>query len=772
MGSMRGHPREGGAVDRHPRNSPSGIVVLETKLRPAPNRRDWVERRALHDQLVDAADKKVVLISAPVGFGKTTVLAQWRTDPREARPFAWVTVDASDNEPLRLWTYLIEAIRQIEPGIGGNVTSLMNRQDVSLREVVIPRFLDELAILPRRIVIVLDDFFQLTNRECHESIAEIIEYLPSTAQVVISTRTDPPLSSLRRIRLTGEMLELRAVDLRFSIEEARALLRQATGTEIALRNVLHLVERTEGWPAGLYLAALSLQDRPDVDAFIKDFAGDNRHVVDYLTTEILNRLPERVRRFLVRTSILEKFSSSLCDEVVGEEGSAAILKELERNNLFLVPVDDQRNWFRYHHLFKELLQSDLNATTRELVPELHRRASQWHRRWGFLDDALSHAIAADDVESSRELISGNWLAYCNAGRLETVRSWIGSLGEKRVASDPVLSLTAAWTQGLSGHRDEIERWLELASRGSFEGALPDGSSSLESGIALARAAFGHGGVAGALAAARVAVEVESRLDARWRPSALTALGFYLYLSGEREVATAQFEEVARQKTRGGIFEVIFALAQLSIMASEGGRPIEAARVAREAVAIVDEYRLSESPHAAAAFTALGQSLATAEDSRGASRELERALELRRKSACVAPWPTLQLLLALVPIRASLGDREGAAILLKDARAIVDAYPDAGTLGPRVEELERSIAAPKQRPAPLGEPLTDRELSVLRLLPTSLTQRQIGDELFLSINTVKTHVKSIFRKLGVESRSEAVARADELSLLTPAPTSNG
>jgi LuxR family transcriptional regulator, maltose regulon positive regulatory protein len=772
MGSMRGSPLERGAGGQHSGHSPFGIVVLETKLRPAPNRRDWVERRAPLDQLVDAADKKVVLISAPVGFGKTTVLAQWRRDPREARPFAWVTVDAADNEPLRLWTYLIEAIRQAEPGIGGIVTSLLNRPDVPLREVVIPRFLDELAILPRRIVIVLDDFFQLTNRECHESIAEIIEYLPSTAQVVISTRSDPPLSSLRRIRLQGKMLELRAVDLRFSIEEARALLRQATGTEIALRNVLHLVERTEGWPAGLYLAALSLQDRPDVDAFIKDFAGDNRHVVDYLTTEILNRLPERVRRFLARTSILEKFSSSLCDEVVGEEGSAAILEELERSNLFLVPVDDQRNWFRYHHLFQELLQSDLNATSRELVPELHRRASQWHRRWGFLDDALSHAIAAEDVESSRELISGNWLAYCHAGRLETVRSWIGSLGEERVASDPVISLTAAWTQGLSGHRDEVERWLELASRGSFEGPLPDGSSSLVSSIALARAAFGHGGVAAALAAARVAVELESRLDARWRPAALTALAFYLYLSGERELATPQFEEVARQQTRGGIFEVIFALAQLSIIASEGGRPIEAARVAREAVAIVDEYRLSESPHAAAAYTALGQTLATAEDLRGASRELERALELRRKSACIAPWPTLQLLLALAPIRANLGDREGAAILLQDARAIVDAYPDAGTLGPRLEELERSIAAPKQRPAPLGEPLTDRELSVLRLLPTSLTQRQIGDELFLSINTVKTHVRSIFRKLGVESRSGAVARASELNLLTSPPTTDG
>ncbi|MGH2825696.1 MAG: LuxR C-terminal-related transcriptional regulator [Actinomycetota bacterium] len=726
--------------------------------------RDWVERRALRDRLVDAAARKVVLVSAPIGYGKTDLLAQWRSDPREARPFAWVTVDTSDNEPLRLWTYLLEAIRQLEPGIGGDIGNRLKRQGESLQRVVVPQLLDELTILPRRIVIVLDDFSQLTNRACHESIDEFIENLPATIQLVISTRSDPPLSSLQRIRATGEMLEIRAGDLRFTVEEARSLLRQTTGIEISLPDVRSIVERTEGWPAGLYLAALSLKDRVDAETFIKDFAGDNRHLVDYLTTEILNRLPARVRRFLVRTSILERFTASLCDAVVGEEGSAALLEELERSNLFLVPLDDQRTWFRYHHLFQELLQSDLEATDRSLVPELHRRASQWHRKWGFLDDAIQHAEAAGNIGSSRELISGNWLAYCNAGRLATVQSWIESLGEKRVASDPVLSLTAAWMAGLSGHSDEVERWLELASRGTFLGPLPDGASSLASGMALVRASFGHEGVGKALAAARVAAEIESRPDARWHPAAQTTFGFYLYLSGEPGLASPHFEEVAQQKTRGSIFEVIFALSQLSIIASEAGHRIEAAQLAGEAMAIVDEYRLSDAPQASVAYTGLGRALAAAEDLRGASIGLERALALRRRSALIAPWPTLQLLLALAPVRAIEGDREGAVLLLKEGRAIVDTYPDAGVLGAELEELERSIAAAKPRAAPLGGSLTDRELSVLQLLPTSLTQRQIGEELFLSINTVKTHVKSIFTKLEVESRAEAVARARRLRLL--------
>jgi LuxR family transcriptional regulator, maltose regulon positive regulatory protein len=764
MGSMPGDPREGGAGDRRPSSPPLGIFVLESKLRPAPIRPDWIERRALNDQLVAAADRKVVLVSAPIGYGKTNLLAQWRSDPGEARPFAWVTIDASDNEPLRFWTYLIEAIRQIQPGIGENLGNLLKRESVSLRGTVIPQLLDELAILPRRIVIVLDDFSQLTNRACLESIDEFVESLPSTTQLVISTRSDPQPPSLQRTRSRGEMLEIRVRDLRFTIEEAKSLFKQTARIELALRDVERIVDRTEGWAAGLYLAALSLQDRVDAEAFIKDFAGDSRHVADYLTTEILNRLPRRMRRFLVRTSILERFNSSLCDTVVGEGGSAALLEDLERSNLFLVPLDDQRNWFRYHRLFQELLQSDLSATDRSLVPELHRRASQWHRSWGFLNDAIKHANAANDIESCRELISGNWLAYCKAGRLAVVRSWIELLGEERVTSDPVLSLTAAWIAGLSGHPQEVGRWLELASRGSFPGPLPDGASSLASGIALVRASFGHEGVGKALTAARVAAELESRPSAKWHAAAQTALGFYLYLSGEREQATAHLEEVAQRRTRCGVFEVIFALSQLSIIASKAGRRIEAARLADEAVAIVGEYSLSDSPSASVAYTGLGVVLIAAGDLRGASRELERALELRRESAPIAPWPTLQLQLALAPVRASNGDQEGAVSLLQEAHALVDAFPDAGVLRTELEEVERSFTVAKPRSAPLGESLTDRELSVLRLLPTSLTQRQIGEELFLSINTVKTHVKSIFGKLEVESRGAAVARARELGLL--------
>ena len=713
------HPQGGGAGDRRPSSPSLGMVVLESKLRAAPIRRDWVQRQVLHDRLVDAAGRKVVLVSAPIGYGKTNLLDRWSSDPREARPFAWVTLDASDNEPLRFWTYLVEAIRQVQRAFGGNLIDLLERGSESLLGAVVPQLIDELALLPRRIVIVLDDFSQLSNPACLESIDEFVDSLPSTTQLVISTRSDPALPSLQRTGERSEMLEIRVRDLRFTIEEAGSLFKQTADIELELRDIERIVERTEGWPAGLYLAALSLQDRDDPEAFIRDFAGDSRHVADYLTTEILSRLPERVRRFLVRTSILERFNSSLSDAVVGEEGSAALLEDLERKNLFLVPLDDQRDWFRYHRLFQELLQRDLSASDRLLVPELHRRASQWHRSWGFLDDAIKHANAANDLETCRDLISGNWLAYCNAGRLTIVRSWIESLGEERVTTDPVLSLTAAWIGGLSGHLHEVEKWLKLAGEGSFPGPLPDETSSLASGIALVRASFGHEGVGKALIAARVALEFESRRDAKWRPAAQTALGFYLFLSGERELATAQLEEVAEGKPRGGAFEVIFALSQLSIIASETGRRIDAERLARKAIAIGDEYRFSDAPQASVAYAGLGRALVAADDLRGGSRELERALALRRRSDLVAPWPTLQLLLALAPVRATLGDREGTALLMQEAHAIVDRYRDAGVLGAELEELERSIAAAEAENRTNWK-VTDRSRALSTALASYLT----------------------------------------------------
>ncbi|MGH2703134.1 MAG: LuxR C-terminal-related transcriptional regulator, partial [Actinomycetota bacterium] len=513
----------------------------------------------------------------------------------------------------------------------------------------------------------------------------------------------------------------------------------------------------------LYLAALSLQDRAEAGRFVETFAGDNRHVVDYLTPEVLNKQPKPVRRFLIRTSILDRLTASLCDAVVGTGGSKAMLDELEHSNLFLVSMDSRRRWFRYHRLFRELLRSELQRLEPDSVRDLHRRASAWHRMWGFLEEAIAHAIAADDVPAARELIGSNWFTYWEADRLGEVHSWLDGLGKAEVESDAALALVAAWEAGLSGRHDDFEHWLTIAEPQSFEGPLPDGTSSLQSGLALIRSLLGRAGVAAALEAARRAAELEIQPDSRWRRQALGSLGYYLYLSGNFRGAIEPLNELSQQSA-GGRDGVIFARALLSMIALEDGRVSDARELARESQALVDDMGVTDNPTTFA--VCLAQGLVSTEDANlaAAAGELGRALELGRLVPWLQPWPTLQGLLALAHAYSAQGDLRGASALMVEAKSFLKKQPDAGILARQYRRLEESLETAARNA--LGEPLTQRELSVLRLLPSSLTQREIGGQLYLSINTVKSHSRSIYRKLGVDSRDHAVARARELGLIKP------
>jgi LuxR family transcriptional regulator, maltose regulon positive regulatory protein len=743
--------------------TPSGILVVESKLRPAPIRTDLTPRESLVQELIQAAAKKVILVDAPIGYGKTTLLMQWRVHTAEPRPFAWVTLDGGDNDLIRLWTYIAEAVRRVEPQVGAEMMAILKLSEATPLEAMMPRLINELAVLPRKIVIVLDDLFEIKESSCAQSIGLLMEYLPPTAQLVIATRSEPPMS-LSGLRLADEIMEIRTAEIRFQVEDAASLLRSIVGRDLPRHEVEELVDRTEGWPAGLHLAALSLKGREDTATFIEQFAGDHRHVVDYLTMEVLNRQPDRTRRFLARTSILDRLTATLCDAVTGMGGSASILDELERSNLFLVAIDERREWYRYHRLFQGLLKSELRRSEDESVPELHRRASAWHRKWGFLRESIGHAIAADDIAEARELISGNWPAYVEAGQIADVQSWLDALGSERLASDPVLALTAAWIAGLSGRSSDAVRWLELAESGSFDGALPDGTGSLESGIAMARATFAFRGVADALVAARRAVETEADTNGEWRAVALTMLGFYLYLDGRAEKAIDPLKEVAALKYPVRTMNLVFALSQLSLIASDQGRRADAEALALEARGLVDKHDLSRDPHASTSFIALGRVLSDNAALDGATMELERALGLLHGSKLPRPWSTLQALLTLAPVRSAQGNHEGAQALVLEGAEIIKEYEDAGDLTGRLRHLERAIGSHDRRLLDEHQSLTDRELTILKLLPSDLSQRQIGAELFMSINTVKSHVKSIFRKLGVSSRGEAVARGKEQELI--------
>src|SRR5215216_8003375 len=420
-------------------------IIVTPKLRAPSLGPEQLVRPRLLGLLEAAPDYKISLISAPTGYGKTTLLAQWSQGEETSLPFVWISLDEQDNDPVRLWRHIVEALRQVVPeeDFGSDVLVAMNAVGQRLVEIPLPMLINGLAELPRRVVLILDDYQFVTEDDSHESVAFFVEHLPENIHLVLSSRTDPPLA-LGRWRARGEMYEIRTEQLAFSEEEAAYLLNQKMRLDIAPDDLSVLLERTEGWPAGIYLAALSLQGREDTHAFIESFGGSNRYIVDLLGEEVLTGLPGDVREFLLMTSVLRSMTGPLCDEVADRAGSGKLLRELARSNLFVVPLDQPGEWYRYHNLFSDLLRYELKSSRPEVVPLLHGRASSWCEREGYLESAVWYAIAAADYERTSLLIARYWYEYLLAGRTATVERWLDALPEDFINADAALILVKAW----------------------------------------------------------------------------------------------------------------------------------------------------------------------------------------------------------------------------------------------------------------------------------------------------------------------------------------
>ena len=352
--------------------------LVRTKLLP-PVRRDVIPRPAALTALTERAGRKLILLRAPAGWGKSSLLQAWHAAEAENRDFAWLALDAGDNDPVRFFSYFIAAIRTLAPGAGARSLEILKAPGASIVGDVLPALIAELENLRRPSVLVLDDYHLIDSGDVHEAIEALLEYEPPNFELAISSRTEPPLS-LAKLRGRGQLTEISTRELRFSAAEAEELLNEGQALELPLTEIERLVERTEGWPAGLYLAALSLHGRADPHEFIEDFAGDDRHLVDYLTAEVLGGQSDEMREFLLATSILDRFNASLCDAVTLGDRSAQILRDVERSNLFLVPLDDRRHWYRYHHLFADLLRHELRVAAPVKELDLQRRAAAWMLR--------------------------------------------------------------------------------------------------------------------------------------------------------------------------------------------------------------------------------------------------------------------------------------------------------------------------------------------------------------------------------------------------------
>ena len=736
-------------------------ILVGTKLHPPLVRELTIPRERLLERLRSGSDRSLTLVACPAGFGKTTLLAAWREAEAARKPVAWLTLDEGDNDPVVLWTHAIEALRRASPAVASSAPA--HTVVAPVVDVVLPRLVNELDG-QGEITLILDDFHRLSSGAARQSITWFIEHAPPGFQLVLASRTEPILP-VGTLRAHGELLELRAGDLRFTCEEADAFLNGRLGLDLTPEDVEALMEKTEGWPAGLYLAALSLQHAADRHALVRRFGGSHRHVVDFLVTEVLQAHDLPAQALMLRTSVLERLSGPLCDAVLEQEGSAAMLDALSQSNLFLVPLDDEGGWYRFHHLFAQLLRVELERREPGLAPALHRRAYAWHRDHGTAGEAIRHAIAAGAYAEAAELIQRHWISYANTCRYDTVLAWLRRLPDEILHGDVQLLLIQAWVLSLSARREEaalaiaaIERLGDLGA-----GPLPDGFSSAEASLTLLRACFPWGDIGAQLDNGRRAAELEGP-GSPWRPLACWAVGTGLYFRGEPDEADRWFAESAALAPASAQWLAGEAsLAYRSWIAGERGRLEEQRVLAETAAGFVPEHGTEKV--IGVAPLALGLSLAARGRPEEALPLIDRGVAFSRTFG--QPIQLANALLSQAPVLRALGEHQRAADAIAEARSILGSCPDPGILAGRLAAQDRPAQI---RPVRSGdqeltqEELTQQELRVLKLLHGDLSERDIGRELYVSHSTVHSHVRAIYRKLAVSSRAGALQRGRQLGLL--------
>ena len=692
------------------------------------------------------------------------LVAQWVASARERLPSAWLSLETGDNDPARFWMYVIAALRSVLPGIGAASVAMLRAPGVNLVEEALPPLINEVADVPERVVLVFDDYHAIEDEQIHEGMASLIEHLPTTLRIVMTSRVEPPLR-VGTLRARAHLNEIDAAQLRFSLSEAESMLNDVHGLGLSAETVKRLHDRTEGWAAGLYLAVLSMRGLEDPSGFVTSFAGSDRRVVDYLAAEVLGDQREADMDFLLHTSVLDTFCAPLCDAVTGARDSRAQLDRIERVNYFLIPLDPRHEWYRYHHLFRELLQHELERREPRRAPELHRLAGRWFLDAGMVSEAIGHLTAAGELDAASELIYEHWLAFTNAGQRETVARWMDHLPHGYIVADGRLCLVQARTALTVGERSEVLRWVDLAAQAPINNPADHVELGEEATVVRAAALQLLGDMRQAEQVAQKLVPLDGSSD--WHSLAACVLGTSARSFDANDDAQALYETAIRLGSSSQNFIVsMISLGRLALIAADRGDWLECTAKVEAAFDVLRTNGLEEYWICSSAHIARGRLFRHHRRPAEARAELDRAVSLARRGA--GPVEQSYALTTLAELRRDLGDRPGARELVLEARELLSHCPEPGTLAPRL--VERSEASLRlvvdlsgARPV-ITDELTAREQAVLELLPTGLSTREIGDELGISRDTVKTHTKRIYQKLGVSSRRSAVARGRELGLL--------
>lgn len=760
---MRDRGQETGIVTGEPttgvRRDADALLLAEAKLAAPRHRAGMLSRPRIWNTLDAAAGAALTLVSAPVGYGKTTAVRSWCANRDSAQ--AWVTLDAGDNDPVRLWTYIATAVDRVRDGLGRRALHRLRTSGIPI-PVAVDELMNGIAEFGPGLELVLDDFHTVTDRECIDSIAFAIEHLPPAARLIVITRADPDLR-LARLRARGGLAELRADELSLTKGEARELLIGRARVPLSDDDIQTLVKRTEGWPAALYLATLWLRNHPDPHRAVRAFGGNHRYVAEYLSHEAMGALSSDDLEFVLHVAVLGRFTAELCDSVLDRSDSAQRLAELEQSNLFILRMERQE-WFRVHALFAQFAAARASHQP-GAVSQIHRRAASWLRSHGFITEAIEHAAAADDHEVVADILSEYHWLLIRTGRSGTLLRWTRTLPDACLVDHPELTGAAAAAATLVGGAViERRRYLGLARRSSAERPACFGDYE-RAVVTMVRACAVDSGVEAAVADGHQAVELARATADDILVAALAALAEAAYFAGDLEAAwsaavhACEHPDAARQ-----VPGYALARSMLALIAADRGWLGSARRHAEEARASVGRITCSRSWLGAHAAVALGAVLDAGGDLGGAEREFSYAERFFQDD--LASIHHAHVLVRLADVRRRRGRIDEADATMIQVHEALDELADCGVVPARAAAVERDLKQAR-RQASRGEllqPPSEAELAVLRLLGSDLSAPEIGRELFLSPNTIRSHTRALYRKLGVSSRSDAVARAIAVGLL--------
>ena len=718
-----------------------------------------IRRSSLLERLARGDPGPIVSVVAPAGYGKTTLLSQWAE--RNGQAVAWVSVDEKDNDPKVLLAYVAEALDAVEP-VGQRVFAALASPGSSVPGSVVPRLGNAFSSMTSPVVLVLDDVHLLRNSECRAALSVLADHVPAGSRLVLAGRAEPPLR-VARLRAEGRILEIGAADLSLTREEASSLLRAA---EVALADdeVAELHRRSEGWAAGLYLAALYLREGGSPGDAAAAFGGDDRFVSEYMESELLARISQQQRTFLTRTAVLERMSGPLCDALLELPGSAATLADLARSNLLLVPLDRRGQWYRYHHLFRDMLLAELEDQEPGLIPVLRRRAAGWYLRSGLPEGALEYFMAAGDVEEAARLVQQLWLPADRQGRVATVLRWLRWLEDRGgIKRHPILAVVAAFLNAWTGRPVEAEQWADEVDRWQYQDTGRPDDPLTEAWAAALRATLCRHGVEQMRADADEAAQKFTAAGIA-APIAHVNQGFARVLCGDLDGGDTFLADAISLGEVGAPETFATALGERSLLAMARNEWGQAEAFASQARSVLRRGGIEESSATPLVCAVQARVALHRGDLPTVRQELVSAQRLRPLLTYAYPHYAVQARIELARVHLALGDLAGARTLMGEIDELLKRRPGLGILVGEAEELRAQLAKERGSNVPGASALTAAELRLLPLLSTHLSSPEMAAELFLSPHTIKSRMKSIYRKLDSSTRNQAVARARELGLL--------